>query len=263
MRRITKVLLCAAGSVWFVAPPGPAFAQEAVQKLVEVEAARRIANEVAVVQQFEQQFAGQFRQLYRTELHFMRVVCQPTKEQYDKIAADGEAALKATIKKFAGNMRGGIVGIAANESDPREPIVEGLAKSVRATLAPEQAARYQKELDQRASARKRVILLNLVAKVDKVLVLTTEQRDKLVKILENKWPESWNQTQMLQVLTWGGSEHFAQKMPDGEILPILTENQKTVWRGIPKEDVRFGFDIGFLQGIEIGDEVWDEIRLDR
>src|SRR5262249_30238374 len=171
---------------------------------------------------------------------------QPTKEQYDKIAADGEAALKATIKKFAGNMRGGIVGIAANESDPREPIVEALAKSVRATLAPEQAARYQKELDQRASARKRVILLNLVAKVDKVLVLTPEQRDKLVKILENKWPESWNQTQMLQVLTWGGSEYFPQRMPDAEILPILTENQKTVWRGIPKVDVRFGFDIGFL-----------------
>jgi hypothetical protein len=249
---MTKVLLCAGGSVWFVAPPGPAFAQAAVQKLAE--AARRIANEVAVVQQFEQQFAGQFRQLYRTELHFMRVVCQPTKQQYDKIAADAEPALKATIKKLAVNMRG---KMAVEESDPRAPIVDALAKSVRTTLSPEQAARYQKELDQRAAARKQVALLNLVAKVDKVLVLTTEQRDQLAKVLENKWPKSWNQPEMLQVLMWN-DQYFPQKMPDTEILLILTENQKTVWRGIPKVDVRFGFHLGIVQGIEVGDEVWNE-----
>ena len=69
------------------------------------------------LQQFEQQFGAQFRQLHRTELHFMRLVCQPTKQQYEKIAADGETTLQATIKQFAASMR----GVVSGDPDPRTP----------------------------------------------------------------------------------------------------------------------------------------------
>jgi hypothetical protein len=268
MRRIAHLLVGAAGVIWlstcgFVEPSGQAFAQEAVPKLIQ-EAVRMfapaagrmmMAQEDALVQQFEQQFGVQFRQLYRTELHFMRFVCQPTKQQYEKIAAEGETALKATVKKFAVNWRDLQQGrpSAFEQSDPRAAIADALAKLVRATLSPEQAARYQKELDLRAEARKRVVLLNLVAKVDKVLVLTTEQRDKLREILEDNWKDSWNQTQMLMY----GGQHFPS-MPDLEIRLILTATQKNVWSDIPKGDIRFGFHLGFVQGIEIEEEVWDD-----
>ena len=34
--------------------------------------------------------------------------------------------------------------------------------------------------------------------------------------------------------------------------------QKTVWRGIAKGNINFGFNLGFAQGVEIEDEVWDD-----
>jgi hypothetical protein len=209
-------------------------------------------QQIAQIRQLEQQYALAFRTLYRTELHFMRIVCQPTKKQFEKLAADGEPELKAMVKKFSSTLR---TGGANQQSDPRTLIANVVAKSVQPVLSPEQAARYQKELDQRASARKRVWLLNLVRMVDRVLVLTAEQRDKLGKILEKNWNGSWNQT---QILTYGGQ--YFPKMPDSEILPILTENQKTVWQGIPKGTVNFGFNPNMLEAIDIGDEVWNEKR---
>jgi hypothetical protein len=179
------------------------------------------------------------------------MVCRPTKEQFEKIAADGEPVLEATIKKFVSNMRRPVDN---QQSDPRQVITEAVAKSVQSALSPEQVARYQKELDQRALARKRVWVLSLVRMVDKALVLTPDQRDKLSKVLEKSWKDSWTHTQILMY----GDRYFPS-MPDAEIIPILTDNQKTVWSGIPKGNVNFGFNMGPFQ-MDIGDEVWEEKR---
>jgi hypothetical protein len=209
-------------------------------------------QEVAQIRQFEQQYGPQFRILYKTELHFMRSVCQPTKQQFEKIAADGEPALKATIRKFAQETRNGSFN---NQSDPRTPIADALVKVVRTNLSPEQAARYQKELDERIAARKRAAALNLVAQLDKALVLTPEQRAKLSKVLESKWNASWND---LQILMYG--RQFFPRMPESEILPILTEAQTTVWRRMPKQSISFGGFNGLVQVIQLEEEVWDDVQ---
>jgi hypothetical protein len=236
LRAAAVILLCAFGLIEL---SGQAFAQGVPEQ------------QIAQIRQFEQQFSGSFRQWYKRELHFMRMVCRPTKEQFEKIAADGEPALKATIRMFVSNMRRPVDN---RQSDPRQVIAEAVAKSVQLTLSPEQVARYQKELDQRALARKRVWVLSLVRMIDKVLVLTPEQREKLSKILEKSWKDSWNHTQILMY----GDQYFPS-MPDAEIVPILTDNQKTVWSALPKGNVNFGLNMGpfFL---DIGDEVWEEKR---
>src|SRR5262249_21833841 len=83
-----------------------------------------------VEKQFEQQWGPQFRQLHKTELHFMRVVCQPTRQQFDRIAVDSEPAMKATMRKLAqGMQRGRFI----DDFDPRTPITDAVAKSVRST----------------------------------------------------------------------------------------------------------------------------------
>src|SRR5262249_21681227 len=120
---------------------------------------------------------------------------------------------------------------------------------------PEQAARYQKELDQRAAARKRAAVLSLIARLDKVLVLTAEQRDKLGKILENKWKCSAND---MQILLWAGQQF--PLLPENDIVPILTDTQQTVWSGIPKGNVHFGVNLGVVQGIQIDEELWDDVK---
>src|SRR5262245_50457026 len=125
MKRIANLLFCAVALAMIGLVP-PAFADDAAEKeaarkqaeeqerkrRMALEQARKAAQEnaarqqQAVIVQFEQQFAPQFRQLYRTEMHFMRIVCQPTRQQYEKIAAEGEAGLKEATKKYAVNMRG-------------------------------------------------------------------------------------------------------------------------------------------------------------
>jgi hypothetical protein len=48
-------------------------------------------------------------------------------------------------------------------------------------------------------------------------------------------------------------------MPDAKILPILSETQQTIWRGIPKGNVGFGFDLGAVQWIAVGDGAWGDV----
>jgi hypothetical protein len=266
MRRVAKPLVCAAVTLGvaifgFDGTSGQEVRKQVVKKEevkvrpappVAVNVAGRFAVNDAAVQQFEQQFGAQFRQLYRSELHFMRLVTQPTRHQYEAIAADGEAVLKATTRKFAEVM---MRGVPSDQSDPRAALADAVAKSVRTTLSPDQAARYQTELDQREAARKRAVLLNLVGMADSVLILTAEQRDQLYAILETNWHDSWNQAQWLTI-----SGQYYPPMPDAKILPILTEAQRAVWRGIPKGNVRFGFSLSAVPGVEIGEEKWDDDR---
>lgn len=282
MRRVALLLCCATVACWYVEPPDRTFAQQKViapktapapaqktpRKAPSVKQeegplsqiiegiGRLLSSKPAAqdpddpqVQAFKQQFGTQFRQLYKSELHFMRVVCQPTKQQFEKIAADGEPALDATIKKFAALWHR---PVANEQSDPRTLVVEALAKSVQAILSPQQAARYKQELDLRAAARKRVTALNLVTKIDHLLVLTPEQRVKLGDILQKNWNDSWNQDQWLTI----GNRYFPS-MPDDKILPVLSETQKKVWSDTSKGNIHFGFYPSFLHGIELDEEVWD------
>ena len=55
------------------------------------QALQRCQEALTLAQEFEQQFAPQFRLLYRTELHFMRLVCQPSKQE------TGEQAVQITF----------------------------------------------------------------------------------------------------------------------------------------------------------------------
>ncbi len=260
MGRIVKWLICAAlilglaafGSVGTFAQnkEAPDEGQKGARQLA-FPAPPQPPVEDAVMQQMEQQYGGQFRQLLRTEMHFMRIVAQPTKQQYEKIAADGAAAMKAALRKFA-RMNNGNGRVMDGSFDPRGEIVAAFGKSVRATLAPDQAGRYQKEMDLRTEARKRVVVLNLVAMMDKSLVLQPDQREKLREILANNWNESWNQT---QILNYGGQ--YYPTMPDAKINPILSKAQRAVWSGVQK-GVQFGIDdLGLVVVPDLKEEVWD------
>ena len=107
-------------------------------------------------------------------------------------------------------------------------------------------------MDLRTAAHKRVIVLNLVALMDKSLVLRPDQREKLREILTNNWDASWNQT---QILNYGGQ--YYPTMPDAKINPILTEAQRAVWGGVQK-GVQFGMDdLGLVVVPNLKEEVWE------
>jgi len=283
MRQLALLFACASVAFWSVEPPSETLAQEKVRSMKPLLPAPQKAPVRAPVawqdehplaqlmdrinrllfsapavqepedpqsQQFKHEYGPRFRRLYQAELHYVRMVCQPTKQQFQKITADGEPALQATIAKFAATWRRPVANVQAGL---RPLILEALVRSVRSTLAPEQSARYQKELDDRSAARKQVMVLNLVGKIDSILLLSAEQRVKLGEILQSNWNDTWSQEQWLTIVN-----SRLPPMPDDKILPVLTETQKQLWRAIPKGNIRFGFNPGLLPGIELGEEVWPE-----
>jgi hypothetical protein len=205
-----------------------------------------------VARQFERQYAARFRQVYRSELHLMRLACQPSREQFDTIGAAGEADLKEAIKTccaFWQRQRQRRPGPGENQPEVRKLIAAGIAKSVKATLSPEQATRYQQELDGREAARRQMVLSNIVANVDRKLVLTARQRVKLAEVFDQDWRPWWG-----QLLLRGGDA--VPQIADDKVLPILCDTQKSVWTDVRKVNALYGFELDYFQVFEIGDEVW-------
>jgi hypothetical protein len=208
--------------------------------------------------QFEQQFLPQFRRILTNELRFIRTVCKPTAAEQKTIQAAGDAALKSTLKKFGDMQRKAQQGRVQQQSawpDPRQLIADALAESVRKTLSAEQAERYQSELEKRAAARKHAALANLVAKLDRDLILTSEQRDKLTAALESNWNDAWGG--QLEVFLYG--DDFLPVLPDKLVLPLLTEKQTNIWKATRKHQNTIGgwagFGIGFFGDVDIEVEV--------
>jgi hypothetical protein len=49
---------------------------------------------------------------------------------------------------------------------------------------------------------------------------------------------------------------FFPRVADDQILPILSEPQKVVWRKTLKVNSLYGFELDWYQVFEVGDEVW-------
>ncbi len=240
---------------------------DAKQVLDVFEALGNLVDDIAAVaagapimaDPLEQQFAPQVQLVVSTELHFVQKVCQPTAKQYESLKLVGERAAKSTVRKIAQVQKKMQQGVRPGEQfdwpDPRNVIAEMLAQEVAVTMSAEQAERYQIELTKRTEARKRVALLNLVSKIDRDLLLTTEQRTKLSESLTTNWKSTW--AQQLEVFVYG--DQFAPVLPDDQVLPFLNEKQKTIWKSAPKNQNQiWGFiGFGFMQGAAMIEEVMD------
>jgi hypothetical protein len=190
------------------------------------------------------QYVQHFRPMFRAEYYFIRNCCNLTKNQRMHLAVLGEKATRAAARSFVEDqqkmMRAGWRQ-GMDYPDPRKLIEEELSKSATSLLSPEQQGRYKEERAKRAATRKQVFIDNFVAKLDSDLVLNAQQRDKLVKALLANWKDAWGQSlEMLQNM-----ENMFPNIPDQLVAPILSENQKEVWRRIPKNhNVFWGFSFG-------------------
>jgi hypothetical protein len=222
---------------------------------VGVPAANAPLND-ADFKQFEVQFGKRFWMVYKGELHFLRQVCQPTRQQFEMVAAAVEPDVKTAMRKCAtiwNEQRRGQWRADAEHPDVHKIITAGLARVVKTDVSPQQAERYEKELSLRDAARKRAIAEGLLVRMDNRLVLSPEQRDKLRKVLEKNWNSSWNNMQLFNQGDW-----YFPNMPDAWILPILTKTQKAIWTGVYKGQVYWGIEENMLQQVSLPDEEWPE-----
>lgn len=207
-----------------------------------------------VRKQFEARYGRHFDQIVRTELHFIRIVCQPNREQYEAIKADGKQVRSKAIDRFALIQQGMNRGNRSNDTDTRKPIAAGLLASAKKHLSPDQLAAYERELAARKDAYQDVTVLTTAAKLDRKLVLNADQRAQVTKVLDDNWNPAWGSTGMLM---YGG--HYFPDVPDAKLTPILTPAQKNVLRTVTQQNqVFFGFNIGMNQGVALADEQWDD-----
>ncbi len=209
--------------------------------------------EANALQQFEAHYGRHFDQILRTELHFIRIVCQPSRQQYEAMAADGKLVRTKVINKFAMIEQGMNHGQnQSTDSDTRKPVAEGLLISAKRHLLPDQVAAYERELAARNEAHKDVAVLVTTAKLDRKLVLNSDQRAQVTKLLDENWHESWGSAPMLMY----GGQYFPD-VPDTKLIPMLTGTQRKVWKTVDQQSQAFwGFNVGMNQGIALAEEQW-------
>jgi hypothetical protein len=183
-----------------------------------------------------QQWTMQFRPILRVEYLFVRVVCNPTKEQRIPIARAGLKALDEAAKKYVDwqNNQNRIVGGRLVERpaipDTRKFLQEALAAAVKANLSSGQSESYRAEIEARSAEQKRVALVNLLARLDQALILSPEQRDKLKESLSSHWNEPWAQG----FQSFNLDDQYLPMVPDSLVSTFLNDEQKQVWAGTQK-----------------------------
>jgi hypothetical protein len=204
------------------------------------------------------QYFESFRPMFRAEYYFIKNGCNLSRDQRKELAGTGERVTRAAARAFVEAqqkmMRGGWRP-ASESPDAHKFIEDEVSRSIATLLTSEQKSLYRLELGERAASRRQVFIDNFVAKLDADLVLTADQRDKLARALAANWNDSWGQSlQLLQNL-----ENFFPNIPDQVVAPLLTENQKAVWRRIPRnQNVFWGFSIG---GMMMGNDPLDDPEL--
>ena len=114
-------------------------AHDALDKVAAAKAAKekeKLAEEEKALAPFIQQFLPQLKPLLKSEVHLVKVVCKPSKEQLAKIEKDGDAVIQEAargIAKAQQNMMQGRWHGNTSNPDPRALLQAGMLKSVART----------------------------------------------------------------------------------------------------------------------------------
>jgi hypothetical protein len=207
-----------------------------------------------------QQYTQQFRPILRAEYHVLRIACGLTPEQRKVMGRAAEQVLHDAARQHMETMRRPMTAAQRAALDSRRLIQEGLAAAVKAQLPPEQAARYQAELARRNAGRNQLNVRNLVARLDRELILGPEQRNQLIQSLSSHWDDAWGQSPE----TFLYDNNMLPLIPDTYVVPYLSETQKRIWKTIPKAQGFFGRVVMFAGGMQndpVEDEELKEARL--
>lgn len=202
----------------------------------------------------EMQGMEYFRRFSRCEVYLIHKCCDLTSEQIKQLSDAGEKEIQRLFAVRRGRnpaaqqllQENGIVRILPNgrrisggSLDFRSSLRLAISKEAESFLAPEKLAVYKTEVEKRELSRKRASIQMVVARIDRDLSLTSEQREKLVETLiqslngtEYSAPEELLLNNQMQ----------APPLPPKLIEPLLTEFQKTAWRRLPKSRQSYNFD---------------------
>ncbi len=195
-----------------------------------------------------------FRRFSRGEVYLIYKCCDLTAEEISRLSQSGEKEIRRLFEQRRGRnpaaemlRENGIVRIFPNGRratkiplDTRGSIRMAISKEAEKILSKERYDRYQAEIDKREESRKRASIQLIVARIDRDLLFTTSQREKLVDVLV----KSLNGSEFSspeEVLLYSHQQQIPP-LPAKFIEPLLTESQKSAWRKLPKTRNQFNYD---------------------
>jgi hypothetical protein len=174
-----------------------------------------------------------FRTLLVSELRFCRSAGELTNQQGEQIAREAgvmveEAACEAARLGLKPAQRGGIW----LNTDPKPPNAVKLVRSILEKLVGEfatleQQQRYVAECKKRDAYQRETAIHALVARLDRMLLLSSTQREQLLKLFESHWDEEWG---VLNGGVMGDNEGPLPAIPESLITPYLTPGQRMAWK---------------------------------
>jgi hypothetical protein len=205
------------------------------------------------------------RPILNAEYQLICSVCAPRAEQRKQLAHDGERALRDTAQAYAEMRRSGVrvvlnrVQVANNSSvfDPRRMIHEKLLASLKAHCSPDDVARYEAEVAKREKDRKRIAILNLVARIDQEVILSTDQRDRLTRTLSLNWNDAWSPA--LELFQYNNT--YPPSIPEDCIALVLDDEQLKIWRGVRKSTMMVWNGSSFMANMLAGDNPLEDDAL--
>ena len=209
------------------------------------------AQAQAVALQFEQQI----RPTMIAELEFIRLQCDDLEiEQRKAIRRDAEAAVKKAAKARAAgpNRPQGIMMVHQNvpNSNPRDTIRTEIKKSSKSVMSQDQFEKYERALVEWTETKRRAAIDGAVAIIDHRLYLAQKQREQITNSFVEGWHDGWENWQVMS-MTFG--DQYFPALPQQLVTPFLTDEQKVVWKSIPRNNFEFW---GGGQAIEFNEDGW-------
>lgn len=196
-----------------------------------------------------------FRRFSRGEVYLIHKCVELTPDQIQQLSDAGEKEIRRLFDQQRGRnpaaemlRENGIVRILPNGRrvnnvpiDMRSSIRLAISKTAETFLPAEKMARYQSEVEKREISRKRASIQMIVARIDRDLSFTTEQREKLVEVLV----KSLNSTEFNapeELVIYSNQNQQVPPLPPKLIEPLLTDSQKSAWRKLPKVRNQYNYD---------------------
>ncbi len=212
----------------------------------------------------------------KAQMLFLHKTANLTDEQFQAISECGEHEVTEALRKnFLRTMqpvfekqvvdeRGELILISLTAASTSLPVLihETLVTFAKSQITDSQLQQYEIELTARQAHRKRVTILNVVARLDADLLLLPEQRDQFTKLIESEWEDSWGQS--LSALM--PDANFIPALPDDKVLAILKDYQQAVWKTKNYNRESSGWDddpLGFLEVDEELDAEHDDMNSEK
>lgn len=196
--------------------------------------------------QYIVQVSPQIREQLASELNFFLAINPVSPEQRALLKSAVHQSFDNVVRQAAIAQKQMQRGFNANNPppipDPQMQFAEDLGQFAKAHCSEESSSNYHREIQHRETLRRSATVHNLVSRLDRDLLLSEEQREKISEALLEKWQPQWSQ----QIEIVMQNDHMMM-LPDPCVTPFLRNEQQSVWQSLPK--THYGWNVFRQQGL--------------